>query len=31
MANVVYACNDGVNRPIEELFDYRLAPPGARR
>ncbi len=30
MANVVYACNEGVDRPVEELFDYRLAPPGAR-
>jgi hypothetical protein len=26
MANVVYAYNDGVNRPVEELFDYRFTP-----
>jgi hypothetical protein len=31
MANVVYAFNDGVDRPIEELFDYRLAPPAVIR
>ncbi|HSG28757.1 MAG TPA: hypothetical protein VLA34_09775, partial [Candidatus Krumholzibacterium sp.] len=24
MANVAFALNDGVERPVEELFDYRL-------
>jgi hypothetical protein len=26
MANVVYAYNEGVDRPVEELFDYRFTP-----
>jgi hypothetical protein len=31
MANVVFAFNDGLDRPIEDLFDYRLAPPAYGR